>query len=1323
MADSLDKKINVTVNGKEVANNINAIRREMYKLTDELNKAEIGSNEYIETSKKISELQNIYDKHRKHLKMTAEELQHLSERGRENIFIAGNLSSAYLGVVSIFNKIKSVSTWLQSATAPFAAMSDTYANVSKYTGLTAKEVKSLNKELNELDTRTSVQELNRLAAEAGKLGITGVKNVRDFVEAADIINVALGEDLGEEAVKSMGKLADIFGASDKYGLKDGMLKVASAINTLGQSSTASEGYMLDFANRLAGVGKTSKLTIDQILAFGSVFDQNAQSVEKSATAFEKFIIKLNTSTASVARAVGVDVNELTEKVKTDMNGALMMVFESLSKMGGGLSDIAPLFTDLGTSGAGAAEMITTMAKNIDKITIAQQQAKQSFDDGKSAIDEFSVQNNTAAASIEKTRKAIEQTRIELGENLMPYTLKFTKASVGLIKTLTTISGILLKNPALLGSLIIIMGKLAVQHTKLATILSKRIIKEKLLLTQTKLSNIALLLRGEIHDVLTKKITVQTAAQELLNIATKKFPFTWAIAALGGIITLILRLTKKQREARKEMREMNDEMNQQSGEATYLIKKLDSLEKGTDEYNKTLERLKEIYPDIIKYIDTETGKFINQKKVIDDVTKSLQTQIVMRKKDEKMMSVETEYFDEQQKAFDKLRKKVTKRNTSNDWSKKGIYVNPDDLIKEIKNAVEEYNGQSAFDIASQIYKKFNLPETKINYSTGDGISRDQIYFKIKNAVSSLISARKSYEEEKKKVDESFKSFFPPTSTTTEGQTTGTSPDAEEIVDVEKQNQEILDAVKESNKNIDLENRNAEQKELDEQQEKFDKLLKQYDEFASKYNEAIKKSQKTRNDATLNELEKELSDNKLYWDNLIAQNIEQRNTLNQQRAELQNPQTGLILEGKLDEFEQLSELIYKLEVSYVAMTEESTTSSLSILQKYADKKSELLETELETELRLLNEKYQKEIKLKETAVAQLTAMDEEGNVDTIKKLQAEIARLQQKLKDEKDKVTNASKKTTYGDDPLKIIGNKDFFNDLIDPDKWKNNWQNMLSAISAATEYFGNNIISIFNKISQVRSNIERKQYDEFVELQDAQKDKLQERLDAGIISQEYYDAKMEALDKERKAKETELKRREFEREKRASLAQATINGATALIKTFAEYGFTPQAAIATGLLAATTAAQIAIITSQPVPYRKGGYIDEQKLILAGEEGREWVASHKLITDDKTRPIIEALDRYQKGERGAMATIPLNMPSQTTMSRAVSNMFPNFVTSGNNPVTNNYYTNDAKTLQKMEHTLNELLKYINDPRNHNVTLNRRIQREFEKNEQRLRKYASL
>ena len=83
----------------------------------------------------------------------------------------------------------------RSAVNAYAEMDAEMANVRKFTGMTAEQVALLNQEFQKIDTRTSREDLNRLAQEAGRLGKTSQEDVLGFVKAADQINVAL-DDLG-----------------------------------------------------------------------------------------------------------------------------------------------------------------------------------------------------------------------------------------------------------------------------------------------------------------------------------------------------------------------------------------------------------------------------------------------------------------------------------------------------------------------------------------------------------------------------------------------------------------------------------------------------------------------------------------------------------------------------------------------------------------------------------------------------------------------------------------------------------------------------------------------------------------------------------------------------------------------------------------------------------------------------------------------------------------------------------------------------------------------------------------------------------------------
>ena len=187
----------------------------------------------------------------------------------------------------------------------FAEMQEHMSGVVKYTGLSADAVDDLNESFKGLGTRTPRAQLNDLAADAGRLGIQSKAEVLDFVDAANQITVALGEDLGDDAVKNIGKITQLFAKDPSVGLKEGMLATASTINDLAQSSSASEPYLLEFTARLSGMANSASISQTNILGFASVLDQSMVGVEKGATALQNVIGALFRHPAKMAKIAGL----------------------------------------------------------------------------------------------------------------------------------------------------------------------------------------------------------------------------------------------------------------------------------------------------------------------------------------------------------------------------------------------------------------------------------------------------------------------------------------------------------------------------------------------------------------------------------------------------------------------------------------------------------------------------------------------------------------------------------------------------------------------------------------------------------------------------------------------------------------------------------------------------------------------------------------------------------------------------------------------------------------------------------------------------------
>lgn len=136
------------------------------------------------------------------------------------------MGERWVGAVTVagtaVNAVSGAMSKMREYVDEFAEMQEHMSGVVKYTGLSAETVDDLNESFKGLDTRTPRAALNDLAADAGRLGIQSKEDVLDFVDAANQIKVALGEDLGEDAVKNIGKITQLFATDPSVGLKEGM---------------------------------------------------------------------------------------------------------------------------------------------------------------------------------------------------------------------------------------------------------------------------------------------------------------------------------------------------------------------------------------------------------------------------------------------------------------------------------------------------------------------------------------------------------------------------------------------------------------------------------------------------------------------------------------------------------------------------------------------------------------------------------------------------------------------------------------------------------------------------------------------------------------------------------------------------------------------------------------------------------------------------------------------------------------------------------------------------------------------------------------------
>ena len=593
------------------------LQKSLATLNKQLDYMERGSNAWNEQVKKIKLVKNEISKVNAELGKSQTMLERFNNTWQRWQTVAVGGVAALTGAVMAGKQ----------AVQMYAEMDQEMASVRKYTGLTAEQVEHLNEEFKKIDTRSSREQLNQLAQEAGRLGKTSEKDVLGFVRAADQINVAL-DDLGEGATLQLSKLTNIFGDEERLGTEQSLLAVGSVINELSQNCTASAGYLSSFAQRLAGVGAQAGMTVPQIMAFGAVLDSQGQKVEMSATALSKLIMNLFKETETIATATGLNLNEFNAALQRSTNEGLLMLLRRLHELGG-MDVLAPVFKDMGENGARASAVISALAGNIDMLIWEQEEANKAYEEATSVTREFNVQNTTVQADLDKARKGFKEMAIQLGQELAPVMKHFVSSTSASMRVLLTMIKFVKENKVAITSLAAAIATYTVAVNLAA-------IKDKLhtayIVAKSAamhLHKVAVLAASVAYNRMTGNVTRANAAMKLLNTTMKTNPWGLLASLIVGAGVALAGYIKKQREAVTTTNTLDSvrktaaqNMVEETNKINLLVAAANNEKLSLEERKKAVDKLNGIIPNYNAQLDATTGKYQANKKALDDYLEAL-----------------------------------------------------------------------------------------------------------------------------------------------------------------------------------------------------------------------------------------------------------------------------------------------------------------------------------------------------------------------------------------------------------------------------------------------------------------------------------------------------------------------------------------------------------------------------------------------------------------------------------------------------------------------------------------------------------------------------
>lgn len=604
------------------------------------------------------------------LQITRARMKELSGQANETRFSIAKLADGFnrygTMAATAVASLTGLTLTMRKCVDDYAEMEEAQSQVIKYTGLSKEAVKELNEEFKNMDTRTPRTRLNELAGDAGKLGISTKEGVLEFVEAANMINVALGEDLGKDAISQIGKLAGMFGEGDRS-LKENMLAVGSAVNSVAQNSAASEPYLVEFTARMGGVGKQAKLAVTDIMGYASALDQNMLRSEMASTALQGLILKLYQEPAHYAKLAGVEVEAFTEMMEEDANEAILTFLEALGRLGG-MDQMAPVLKEMKLSGAEAAGVIAALAGNVEKVRKEQEGANKAYMEATSVVNEYNVQNSTVQAELEKAKKRFADIRVELGQQLLPVMKYMITTGSLTVKGLSLLVHVLLENKKGIIALV------AAITTYLAII---------------KGATVAV----KAYNIITKAATVITAA---FNKTLKASPWGLVISGATAAVTYFGLLRDKTDEATKSQNDLNKALNKNSEDMS-AMKSIDTRASNLDVLNNRQKQ--QLKTDAQAEIDAITDKMSNET-------------MIFRK-----------YYDEQKKIIqarndvDASQKAALLRSLDIEAEKKGeeldkLYIRKNKLIELVKKLPDVDNSKIFTDpnLGSELDDKIDKNKT-------------------------------------------------------------------------------------------------------------------------------------------------------------------------------------------------------------------------------------------------------------------------------------------------------------------------------------------------------------------------------------------------------------------------------------------------------------------------------------------------------------------------------------------------------------------------------------------------------------------------------------
>lgn len=457
---TINKRVNIYINGREVSNDIKSIRTEMQKAVNDIARMKRGSDEYNAKAKEIRTLKAIIQEHNQQLRTTEQRWSSLNN-------VANGLKK-YSGIIlSFVGSLTGATLGFQKCAEEAEKFEENLDNLSALTGLGGKNLSWLGDQAKEMSVKTT------------ESGIKIKQSATDILDAFTKIGSQRPELLkNKEALAAVTEDAIILSEAAKIELEPATASLANVMNQFNEKSSSSRRII----NELAAGSQTGSGDIQYL----------SNAIEKCGTSAYLMGMKTN-QTIDVVEAIAPKFKDASQagnsfdKVLLTMKDKQIGYQSGLFNMNDALDELQTRFakgekaSDLfGKEHAKMAEVLVMAKDDVIRYTEAVTGTDK-------ALEQAAKNTNNRAAKRAQAMNRLKLVMIDLGEKVAPAITMGTNAFTSFLTYLSKAPTLFRENKQLILALatafVVLQGK-----TILATLASMKNRAAHLLEAAAKMKN-------------------------------------------------------------------------------------------------------------------------------------------------------------------------------------------------------------------------------------------------------------------------------------------------------------------------------------------------------------------------------------------------------------------------------------------------------------------------------------------------------------------------------------------------------------------------------------------------------------------------------------------------------------------------------------------------------------------------------------------------------------------------------------------------------------------------------------------------------------------